>query len=72
MHPPQLDGPDILQLSQNNCLTYHPDPEYTEVAIASLRQVSSQFSCGKAPVITKLMRQSSCPARYVPTNNEDD
>lgn len=72
MHPPQLNGPDMLQLSQNNCLTYHPDPQYTEAAIASLRQVSSQYSCGKAPVITKLMRQSSCPARYIPSDNEDD
>jgi len=72
MHPPQLNGPEALQLSADNCLTFHPDPEYTEAAIASLRAVSQQYSCGKAPVITKLMRQSSCPARYIPSDNEDD
>ena len=65
MHPPQLNGPEALQLSANNCLTFHPDPEYTEAAIASLREVSKQYSCGQVPVITKLMRQSSCPARYI-------
>lgn len=69
MHPPQLNGPDALQLSADNCLTFLPDPEYTEAAIASLKEVSKQYSCGQAPVITKLMRQSSCPARYAPSDN---
>ena len=69
MHPPQLNGPEALQLSADNCLTFHPDPEYTEAAIASLREVSQQYSCGQAPVITQLMRQSSCPARYLPKDD---
>ena len=69
MHPPQLNGPEALQLSADNCLTFLPDPVYTNAAIASLRQVSQKYSCGEQPVITKLMRQSSCPARYIPSDD---
>ena len=68
MHPPQLDGPSLLKLPEDNCLTFHPDPKYTEAAIASLRQVSNNYSCGQAVTITPLMRQVSCPANYLPGN----
>ena len=69
MHPPQLNGPEALQLSADNCLTFLPDPQYTEAAIASLKEVSKQYSCGQTPVITSLMRQTSFPARYIPTDD---
>ena len=26
---------EALQLSENNCLAFHPNPEYTEAAVAS-------------------------------------
>lgn len=71
MHPPALNGAEALQLSPDRCLTFHPDPQYTEAAIASLRTVTQQYSCGAAPQITGMMRQSSCPARYVAPDRND-
>ena len=61
MHPPQLNGPEILQLSPNSCLTYIPDDTYTAAAIASIQQVSYHYSHGNVLEITNEMRLSSCP-----------
>ena len=63
MHPPNLNGAQILQLSPDKCLTFQPDPQYTEAAIASLRTVTQQYSLGEPPAITRMMRTASCPAQ---------
>lgn len=70
MHPPQLNGSVCLQLPKDKCLTFQTDEKYTDVAIGALENLTRDYSQGRPMKVTKMMRQSSCPANYV--NHEKD
>ena len=62
MHPPFINGSELLNLPEDQCLAFDNDEEHTQAAIVGLSQNTQLFSspeCMKTPKITKLLRTQS-------------
>jgi len=68
MHPPFINGSELLNLSEDQCLAFDNDEEHTQAAIVGLSQNTELFSspnCTKTPKIPKLLRSQSSTVKYI-------
>lgn len=62
MHPNNVNGPDLLNLSKDQCLIFDNDQEHTSNAISGLSQLTQNYSLNESnqlPSIPDLLRASS-------------
>ena len=77
MHPPDINGPDLLNLSTGQCLAFDNDEDHTIAAVNGLSQLTKTLSSSQdhhVPVITNQLRRESiqsCSNNYE-TYDEDE